>query len=696
MKMKSLAGLLPGGRGTALSMVLCLLGVGTASPAYQQQHDADGQDDAPDRVYLIHADELSYDRSRNRDAQILDGNVAFSHKGATLYCDSAHFYEKSNSFEAFGNVRMYQGDTLSLFSDYAFYDGDELMAEARYNVVLKHRNSTLYTDSLNFDRLYNVGYFFEGGKLVDSDSELTSDWGEYYTETKQAVFNYDVRLSNKKFFLTSDTLYYNTDTSIAHAVGPSDITSGTSHIYTEDGYYNTDLDYSQLFDRSVVTDKGRSMVGDSIYYDSNLGTSEAFGNVVYTDSVNKNMMTCDYYWYDENTGYGMATKRAVAIDFSQRDSLYMHADTFKIFTFNINTDSVYRMVHAYNKVRAYRADVQAVCDSLVYNTADSCLTMYKDPIAWSDNQQVLGEVIKVYMKNSTVDRVHVIGQALSVEQMPDLVNFNQVSSDEMLAFFNNGDISETEANDNVLVVYYPVDDSDSSLIGLNYTETTQLKIFFEKRKMQKVWMPKAEGTLYPMSQIPPYKRFLPNYVWFDYVRPLNKEDIFNWRGKKAGTELKEVKRKEAPLQRIAGASTAIDDTTAMSATPAEEAAALRAAAIAAGKAALVDSMSSRSRGRYSADSAATVPSDTVSVAPADSIVPGQSGVGVGAFPPMSLPADTVQAAETDAVSLPADSIPAGGGGSPDRGDGAQPDVGASVLAPSDDAEEAVAEREDGK
>lgn len=125
--------------------------------------------------------------------------MAFRHQGATLYCDSAHFYEMSNSFEAFGHVKMYQGDTLSLFSDYAFYDGNEQMAMARYNVVLKHRKSTLYTDSLNFDRLYNVGYFFEGGKLVDKDSELTSDWGEYYTETKQAVFNYDVQLRNKKF-----------------------------------------------------------------------------------------------------------------------------------------------------------------------------------------------------------------------------------------------------------------------------------------------------------------------------------------------------------------------------------------------------------------------------------------------------------------------------------------------------------------
>lgn len=503
------------------------------------------------RVYLLHSDNLHYDRFRNPDAQILDGNVAFRHQGATLYCDSAHFYEKSNSFEAFNNVRMYQGDTLSLFSDYAFYDGNEMMCMARYNVVLKNRESTLYTDSLNYDRLYSVGYFFEGGKLVDGGSTLTSDWGEYNTETKQAVFNYSVKLKGPDYVITSDTLHYDTKTSTAHVLGPSDIYSGTSHITTEDGYYGTKTKKSQLYQRSVIRNQGRIIVGDSVYHDDITGTSEAFNNIIYRDTVNKNMLTSDYCFYNEQTGYGMATKRAVAIDYSQKDSLYMHADTFKLYTFNINTDSVYRKLHAYNKVRAYRVDVQAVCDSLVFNSQDSCLTMYRDPIVWNLSQQLLGEVIKVYMRDSTIDRAHVIGQALSVEQMADSVHFNQVSSKEMKAFFLNGEVHEANAIDNVQIVYYPIDDSDSTLIGLNYTETSEMKMYLENRKMKKIWMPKAEGTLYPMSQIPPAKKFLPSYAWFDYVRPLDKDDIFNWRGKKAGTELKEVKRREAPLQKLA-------------------------------------------------------------------------------------------------------------------------------------------------
>lgn len=503
------------------------------------------------RVYLVHADNLHYDQYRNGDAQILDGHVHFRHVGANLYCDSAHFYEQSNSFEAFGHVRMVQGDTLSLVSDYAYYDGNDQLAQARYNVVLKHRKTTLYTDSLDYDRMYSFGNFFEGGKMVDGKSVLTSDWGEYHTDTKMAMFYYDVRLKDQNMFLTTDSLYYDTRTSRAHIVGPSNITSGSSHIYSEDGYYNTRTEQSELFGRSVIKDQGRTIVGDSVFRNARDGKNYAYWNVVMTDSINKNRLTGDYAEYDDSTGYAMATNNAVAMDFSQKDTLFMHADTFKIFTYNNNTDSVYRVMHAFRKVRAYRPDVQAVCDSLVYNSLDSCMVMYRDPIVWNQGQQLFGEEIRVYMNDSTIDWAHVIGQAFSAEQMPDTIHFNQVSSKEMKAFFKNGEMRESQAIGNVLSVYYPIDDSDSTLIGLNYLETPLLKMFLENRKMKRMWIEKPKGTLYPMTQIPPDKYFLPQYAWFDYIRPLNKQDIFNWRGKKEGTELKEQKRREAPKNKVA-------------------------------------------------------------------------------------------------------------------------------------------------
>lgn len=534
-----------------LAVVLCLFGLCVA----QSRKVAKGRHrpKTDERVYLKHADMLRFNQyGEHAGAQILNGNVAFLHKGALLTCDSAYFYQESNSFKAFGHVKMRQGDTLSLTSDYASYDGDNQMAEARHNVLLRHRGTKLYTDSLNYDRLYNIGYFFEGGKMVDRNNVLVSDWGEYDTETRKAVFNYNVNLRNPKFTLTTDTLHYDTRTSLANIVGPSVIRSKESVIHTSDGYYNTNTGRARLYGRSTMSNKGKEITGDSLFYDEKRGISQGYRNVIYKDTQKKNELHCNYLWYNEKNGFAFATENPVMMEYSQKDTLFVHSDTIKVITYHLNTDSVYRTAHCYNKVRAFRNDVQAVCDSLVYNTKDSCMTMYRDPIAWSGDRQLLGEEIQVFMKDSTIDRAHIINQALTAELMPDKDHYQQLSSKEMFAYFTKGQITQTEAIGNVRSIYYPVDDKDSTLMGLVYIETDTMKMFMRDRQLQKIWTSKTDGTWYPMTQIPPERYKLDGFTWFDYIRPINKDDIYEWRGKKDGTQLKNITRHAAPLQHIEG------------------------------------------------------------------------------------------------------------------------------------------------
>ena len=229
----------------------------------------------------------------------------------------------------------------------------------------------------------------------------------------------------------------------------------------------------------------------------------------------------------------------------------MHSDTMRIYTYHINTDSVYRKVHAYPHVRAFRNDMQAICDSLVFNSKDSCMTMYKDPVIWNANRQMLGEEIRAYMADSTIRFAHVIGQALSIEQMPDSVHYNQITSSEMKSYFEKGEMKMTEAIGNVQTVYYMTNDKDSSLVGLNYLETDTMRMYLgAARKLDKIWTNKFTSTMYPITQVPPAKYKLPNFAWFEDLRPKDKNDIFVWRGKSSGTELKSIKRHEAPLQSL--------------------------------------------------------------------------------------------------------------------------------------------------
>lgn len=506
------------------------------------------------RVRLLHSDRLYFDTNIHPTAQFLVGNVRFEHDGMYLNCDSALYYESSNSFDAFGRVRMTQGDTLSLVGEELRYNGQEQIARVRHNVKLTHRETRLYADSLDYDRLYDLGYYFEGGKLVDNDNELTSDWGEYCPGTREAVFNYNVRLVNPlppakpKTVLVSDTLHYNTSTELAYVVGPSNIEHGDNHIYTERGYYNMRTDFTTLLDRTILQNGAKTLVGDSVVWDNNTHEGEAFGNAIYLDKANKNMFTGHYCYYNDSTGYSEACDSALAIDYSQGDTLYAHADTFKVYTYNINTDSVYRIMHGYRHMRAYRRDVQAVCDSMVANSKDSCMTFYYDPIMWMDEQQLLGEEIIAFFNDSTIDSVQVHRQALSVERL-DSVHYNQIAGKLMRFYFRDSELYHSVVEGNVYLNYYPIDD-DSLMIGMNHIESTIMKLYLKDSKVDHVWMPGASGTLYPVPLIPPDKLYLENFAWFDYIRPRDRNDVFEWRGKKQGTQLKESIRREPPRQKL--------------------------------------------------------------------------------------------------------------------------------------------------
>lgn len=508
------------------------------------------------RIFLLHSDRLYHDSQIDTKAQILVGNVQFRHEDIFMYCDSALFYESSNSLNAFGNVRMNQGDTLNLTGDILYYDGTEKLARVRNNVVLIHGDMTLYTDSLDYDRLYNVGYFFEGGHLITKDNDLTSDWGEYRPETKDAVFNFNVQMlspappQKPQTTLLTDTLYYNTVTSVANTRGPSTIDDGGCHIYTISGYMDSKSNNLTLLQRSEMSNNGKKLVADSIIWNSTDSIGEAFGNLIYTDVINQNAITGHYCYYNEKTGYSVGTDSICIMDFSQGpDTMYMHADSIKLFTHNIRTDSAHRTMHAYNHVRMYRKDMQGVCDSLVYLTKDSVMIMYKDPIVWTGGQQLLGEEIMAFTNDSTIDSIHVVRQALSCEHL-DSIHYNQISGHEIRSYMKDGELEMTHVIGNAIANYFPFDE-DSVMVAMNHIESTEMKMFMgENRKVKKIWMPAATGTFYPIPMIPNDVRFLENFQWFDYIRPISPEDIFLWRGKTKGTELKKTTQRKVPLQKL--------------------------------------------------------------------------------------------------------------------------------------------------
>lgn len=501
-----------------------------------------------EEVKLIHSDVL-YKNPRDVQADVLVGHVKLYHDGMYLDCDSARFYKNENTFKAYGHVKMVQGDTLTLTSDTLEYSGPMMQAHAQGNAVLIHRNTKLVTSVIDYDRLEGVGFYPVHGTLYDEDNVLNSDYGQYTPAINEAIFKDNVVLENPKFNLKTNELYYYSDTKVAKIVSETNIVSSDStFVYALRGDYNTQTGVASLMDRSHVYKDMRDIVGDSLFCDNEAGVSEAFGSVVLTDVENRCMLTGNYCRYEEQTGMALATDSAVCYEFSEADTLYVHGDTLKMLTYNQRTDSVYRDLFAYHKVRMFRRDFQGVCDSLVSHELDSCTYLYGQPILWNEGQQVFGEEIRVYNNDSTVDWIHIINQAMTIEQL-DSVSYNQVASKEMFCFFENGVIEHNNAKGNVYVSYF-MDEDDGGRIGLNYTETPELNLYMKDKKVHKIWMSTANGVMYPPFAIPDDKRYLPGFAWFDYIRPKDKDDIFDWRDKKKEQVLQKTEKKVVPKQKL--------------------------------------------------------------------------------------------------------------------------------------------------
>jgi len=474
-------------------------------------------------VYLENSESLSFDQMINPDVQVLRGNVRFRHDNATMFCDSAYFYEKANSLDAFGHVKIVQADTLFVFGDFLFYDGNTKLARLRQNVKMINRKTTLTTDSLNFDRNRNLAWYYTGGKIVDTENTLTSVWGQYSTATNDVLFRNQVLLVNKNFTMNNDSLLYNTRTKVANIICPTRILyNEETEINTSRGWYNTDTERSMMFNRSTVKHKdGKTMVGDTVFYDKKSNYGEAFTNVILNDTVNKSTLYGDYIFYNDNTKYGLATDSAMMVDWSTEDTMYVHADTlFKM------RDSIYDDVKAYHHVRFFRNDVQGLCDSMYYAGRDSVISLHYEPVLWSDNNQLSGETMQIFTKNKKVNRVKITNDAITV-QHNDSVYFNQLSGKEMIAYIDSGQLRKVDINGNAETVFYPQDDADSTLIGLNKTQSSFVAMYLKNKKVDRVVLTSASsGTMFPLDKATDNELYLKNFFWLEDQRPMTVKDLF--------------------------------------------------------------------------------------------------------------------------------------------------------------------------
>ena len=501
------------------------------------------------KVFLENADILKANEAISTDYQVLTGNVRFRRGDMYMFCDSAYFYAQTSSLDAFGNVRMTQGDTLWVYSDVLHYYGDQGVAELRSNVRLENRSTTLLTDALDYEINSNVGYYFDGGTIVDNrnNTELTSQYGRYELDTKQAEFSRNVHLVNDRYEMFTDLLDYNTQSHIAHITSETLIVSDSNTINTTNGWYNTSADDATLYQRSLITAKdGKTLLGDTVYYNRKRNYGEARGDVIITDPSNKVILDGDYGYHDDNAHYSYVTGRARAREFSQQDTIYLHADTLCTLINHVVNDTVndsVRVLRAFNQVRFYRNDIQGICDSLQLSEADSIINMYRHAVVWNLQRQIFGDEINVHLVDSAADWATLPTGGFMAEHLGETY-YDQLSGKKMKAWFENKELRQLDVDGNVQVIMFPQED-DSTYNKMVNAESSYMRLNLKaKQEVDRIVMwPEVSGKVTPLFLAKRADLYLPQFKWYDLLRPKSPDDIFDltdeqrrlWQSVEGGT-----------------------------------------------------------------------------------------------------------------------------------------------------------------
>jgi lipopolysaccharide export system protein LptA len=496
---------------------------------------------APKKIIIEYSDFADVNQTEIPDAFLLTGNVRINHDGVKMFCNKAYYFQKENYIKAFGDVRMVQGDTLFMNSKYAEYNGNVKQAYATGNVTLRSPDMTLVTDTLNFDRNIQQAYYNTYGTITNKENVLKSKSGRYYANEKKFQFLTAVTVTNPKYVLKSNHLDYYNNSGHSYLFGPSTITSEQNFIYTEKGFYDSKKNVGHFLRKSYIKYKDRLIEGDSLYYDRKIEFASATNNVKITDTINKGIVKGHYAEVFKQKDSMFVTKRAVAINLMDKDSVYIHG---KILMITGKPEN--RIIRAYKNARFYKSDMSGKCDSIHSSQKTNLTKLIGRPILWNFENQMTGDVMHLIGNKETekLDSLKVLNNAFLVSKDTLGTGYNQVKGLNLYGKFRDNKLYEADIVKNTEVVYYMRND-DHELIGINKNVSSKINLTLDGNTIDTMtFFTNVDGDIYPEKDLPENARKLRGFIWRGEERIMTKEDIFPPEENAENEKIVEASKKE--------------------------------------------------------------------------------------------------------------------------------------------------------
>ncbi len=451
------------------------------------------------------------------------GNVSFQQEDTFLYCDSAYQYLDRNQVEAFSNVRVLQSDTMTITGDKGFYDGDKRTARMEGNVVMRDTRMTLTTPSLFYDLNRKTASYTETGHLTDPQNTLDSQQGFYDTNSKVFVFTNNVHLVTPDSELNNDLLRYNTVSKIAYFDGPTRIKGKDGNLYAEGGNYNTITRVSNFQKNAKIDTPNYLLGGDRLVYDEVKQYGLATGHVSLISKKDNLTLRGDVGRYWRGLGrtklYG---GRPVVRNVSEKDTLYMAADTLISMEARPGQTTTRTVLYAYPKVQIFRGNLQGICDSLTYDRQDSIIYLNRDPVLWQAKNQLTADSMQIRSKRGRIDEMRLYANAFAVSQ-DTLLNFNQTKGRNMMSYFRDRKLRRVDVLGNAESIFYALD-NDTATTGMNRVLSANMRILFVDSKLNKISaLTNPEAKFFPPHELKPDDERLKGFQWRAKERPTRRQ-----------------------------------------------------------------------------------------------------------------------------------------------------------------------------
>lgn len=468
------------------------------------------------------------------------GQIHIVHEGVDMWCDQALLYSNDNFVEAYGNVKMKQGDTINMTSKYVEYSGKTKLAFASGDVILKEPASTLTTDTLYFDRAKQQSFYKSGGKVVrDSSGTITSQIGRFYMNAKKYQFVKNVKLVNPEYTIDTEQLDFYTETGHAFLYGPSTIVTEESKIYCEKGFYNTETKQGYAVKKSRIDYENRLFEGDSMYFDNTRNFASATNNIKVTDTINNSIVKGHYAEIYKLQDSVFITKRALAISVQENDSVYMHADTLMVTGKAEN-----RITRAYKNAKFFKTDMSGKADSIHVNhltgltelinlsnvKSKEAFVTKRQPVLWNLGNQMTGDTIHIKSnpKTEKVDSLIVFENAFIISRDTLGAGYNQITGKILIGLFTEENtLRQVDINKNAESIYFARNEKNE-LVGIDKSKSGSIRMLFSEGEIQELRkIRQVDGKTYPESEFPENVRKLRGFNWREEERPKSVADLFS-------------------------------------------------------------------------------------------------------------------------------------------------------------------------